>query len=129
MAGSLSVDDVVMVKINPLPAVISSIFEIRPSKQRIGIIKYIKLKDSIHGNGLNNHIDWIGLELIEPLPFIGHNGTIDGHYYFDCDPEYGIHIPITNVIKKLKASDVAKILQQNPNLKMHINHHVEIPLL
>ena len=78
------------------------------SKQGIGLIKYI---GSIRSASCDILKQYCGIELIEPIDN-GHDGTIDGYQYFSCKKSYGIHTTITNVIKKLKCSEIMKKLQE-----------------
>lgn len=77
-------------------------------KQGIGLIKYI---GSIRSPSCDILKEYVGIELIEPIES-GHSGSIDGYQYFQCKESYGIHILITNVIKKLIASEIMIKLQE-----------------
>ena len=72
-----------------------------PSKQGIGLIKYIGF---IHGQKYPMK-QYVGIELLEPIAK-GHDGTINGYQYFSCPKSYGIHIMITDIIRKLSISEI-----------------------
>eukprot|EP01083_Nonionella_stella_P143808 447685_1 len=93
MSVSLSIGDVVFIK--PTEGI-----------ETIGLIKYI-------GPMVDHDVmsEYVGMELVESVPF-GHNGSIDGFTYFTASRGYGFHTRITNVLKKVFASDLFEQMQQ-----------------
>eukprot|EP01083_Nonionella_stella_P020425 56633_1 len=76
-------------------------------KQSMGLIKYI---GSIRSSSCDITKQYVGIELTEPVEN-GHDGHIEGYQYFQCKKYYGIHAPITNVIKICKPSEIMFQLQ------------------
>eukprot|EP01084_Bolivina_argentea_P004927 9328_1 len=71
-----------------------------PSSKILGLVRYI---GSIYGTDLMKQ--FVGIELLQPIRN-GHNGTINGYSYFNTNKGYGTHCPLTNVIKRLKSSEI-----------------------
>lgn len=78
------------------------------------VVAYLDLNCTLKGMGFVRYIGFIpeygmkqhvGIELIESIPH-GNNGTVNNIQYFNVTKGYGLIIPITNVIKKLTASEV-----------------------
>eukprot|EP01084_Bolivina_argentea_P098157 176431_1 len=76
-------------------------FKQNETNSMMGLIKYIGY---IHGQQYASR-QYIGVELLEPIPN-GHDGIINGYQYFTAPKGHGIHLQITNIIKKLNVDEI-----------------------
>lgn len=77
--------------------------------QAIGVILYIGY---IYGHDMT---EFVGIETLEPVPG-GHNGTVDNYEYFHARPHHGLHVRLTNVVRKLPASDLLNKMREVINM-------------
>ena len=54
---------------------------------------------------------YVGVEFVESIPN-GHDGKVNGNRHFKAQPGHGAIVPITNIQKKLSASQLTKKMQQ-----------------
>eukprot|EP01083_Nonionella_stella_P095510 268168_1 len=73
--------------------------------QGIGLIKYIGF---IEGYDMT---EYVGIELLEQLEN-GHDGVINGFQYFTARKKHGIHVRISNIIRKLNATEITIKMQE-----------------
>ena len=91
-------------------------------RESIGLIKYI---GSIRSPSCDILKEYCGIELIEPTES-GHDGSIDGYQYFTCKKSCGIHIVVTNVVRKIEAQEIMGKLQEVIEMfKSKLSQYVE----
>ncbi len=101
--------DVIVVLVHMNPNTNNSLSPPPNMKQEhieIGVIKYIGFIE-----GFEMTESYVGLELVECISN-GHNGIINGIQYFTSRNGHGIHTRITNVIRKLQASEVTTKMKE-----------------
>eukprot|EP01083_Nonionella_stella_P178357 629761_1 len=89
-------------------------------REVIGLIRYIGF---IHGQK-HRMTQYVGVELIQPISN-GHNGTIDNYQYFTAPNGHGIHLPITDIARKLSTEDVTLKLRNVINLNNLFKHKLD----
>eukprot|EP01084_Bolivina_argentea_P119962 212671_1 len=102
MPVRLCIGDAVLVHMNDS---VSATQNVQEEDIQMGLIKYIGF---IEGFSMT---EYVGLELVECISN-GHNGIINGIQYFTSHNGHGIHTRITNVIRKLEASEVTTKMQE-----------------
>merc|ERR1712228_866119 len=73
--------------------------------QAMGLIKYIGF---IEGYDMT---EFVGIELLEQHSK-GHDGIINGFQYFTAKKNHGMHVRISNIIRKLDGSEIMLKLQE-----------------
>eukprot|EP01083_Nonionella_stella_P219857 787098_1 len=96
---------------------INDVIIFKTNREYIGVIKYIGL---IYG--LHEMTQYVGIELLESIGQLGHQGDINGYSYFSTKQGYGTHCRLTHVIRKLAAFEIfglfqRKLIQKNKQIK------------
>eukprot|EP00485_Elphidium_margaritaceum_P001752 CAMPEP_0202693976 /NCGR_PEP_ID=MMETSP1385-20130828/7961_1 /ASSEMBLY_ACC=CAM_ASM_000861 /TAXON_ID=933848 /ORGANISM="Elphidium margaritaceum" /LENGTH=914 /DNA_ID=CAMNT_0049349743 /DNA_START=22 /DNA_END=2766 /DNA_ORIENTATION=+ len=84
------------------------------------VLVFLNKQEKVHGIGLIKYIgfiqghamtEYVGVELLEKCDN-GHDGIINGFQYFTCKASHGIHVRLTNVIRKLTATEIMLKMQE-----------------